>query len=390
MHGSPFAPRLAAGLAAALLLGASPRLAPAQGTVGGQGFGYAPGQLSTRVLTLGGANAELDPQSPANPAALATLGRPTLFLQYEPEFRRVELGDVSDGSRLIRFPVLAIGMPFGSRATFGLSASTLLDRTWSSQFTSSQPTSDGTVEGRGTFQSEGAINDVRLAGAWAFAPGFRLGAGVHAITGQNRLAIAGIFEFPDSSVGALDERSELAYSGFAASVGADWRPSTVLAIAGSVRKGSTLKSYRNDTAQTSARVPDRFGASIGYAGIRGASLGVSSFWEGWSKMESLRDPRTSSLRAFDSWGVGAGAELAGPTWFQFTIPLRVGVRYRTLPFGVQDAQPHELAVAGGLGLTLARGRSSIDLGVQRASRSASGVEARESAWTLSMGITVRP
>jgi hypothetical protein len=250
---------------------------------------------------------------------------------------------------------------------------------------------DGEAEGTGTFASTGAINDVRLGAAWAFGESFRIGAGAHAITGQNRLAVNGTFRFPDSlNTAPLSERSILSYGGYAGSLGVDWRPSRVLAIAMSGLKGGAIRSYRNDTVQTSARVPDRLGVGVAYSGIRGASLALNADWQGWSSLESLRDPRLSNLRAFDGWGAGLGAELEGPSWFQQTIPVRAGLRYRMLPFGAGDEQVREVAIGSGLGIPVARGRGTLDLAIQRASRSASGLDAKETAWTLSVGLTVRP
>ncbi len=382
-------PRLVLALVA-LLLVAVPR-AQAQGTLAGQGFGFAPGQLSTRALASGGAIAQFDPNSPINPAALASLTRTTIFLQYEPEFRQVRVDGESQGSRLIRYPLAFVSFPVSQRLTMGLATSTLLDRTWTSRFDFTLPVSDGIAEGTGTFASSGAINDVRLGAAWAFGESFRIGAGAHAMTGQNRLAVNGTFIFPDSlNTAPLSERSIISYGGYAGSLGADWRPSKVLAIAVSGLKGGAIRSYRNDTVQTSARVPDRIGMGVAYSGIRGASLAVNADWQGWSSLESLRDPRISNLRAFDGWGVGLGAELEGPSWFEQAVPVRAGFRYRMLPFGAGDEQVREVAIGGGLGIPVARGRGTLDLAIQRASRSASDIEAKESAWTLSLGLTVRP
>jgi hypothetical protein len=277
------------------------------------------------------------------------------------------------------------------RLTIALSSSTLLDRTWTSRFEFALPVTDGVAEGSGTFASAGAINDVRLGAAWAFSESFRVGAGAHAITGQNRLAVNGVFTFPDSlGTAPLSERSVISYGGYAASLGVDWRPSRVLAVAASGVKGGAVRSYRNDTVQTSARAPDRLGMGVAYSGIRGASLAFNADWQGWSSLESLRDPRISSLRAFDAWGLGLGAELEGPSWFEQAVPVRVGLRYRMLPFGAGEEQVREVAIGSGLGLAVARGRGTLDLAIQRASRSASSVEAKETAWTLSVGLTVRP
>ena len=47
-----------------------PVVGAAQGTVGGQGFGYPAGQYSSRAAATAGALAPFDPMSPVNPAAI--------------------------------------------------------------------------------------------------------------------------------------------------------------------------------------------------------------------------------------------------------------------------------------------------------------------------------
>ena len=62
----------------------------AQGTLGSQGFGYPPGQLSVFSRSVGGGGAEIDPLSPVNPAAISLLRRGGLYLQSEQESRSLD------------------------------------------------------------------------------------------------------------------------------------------------------------------------------------------------------------------------------------------------------------------------------------------------------------
>ena len=77
---------------AAILLVAGSVPAVAQGALSVQGLGFPPGQVSTRAEGSGGSTADFDPLSSINPAALASVGITSLFLQYAPEFRRVTAG----------------------------------------------------------------------------------------------------------------------------------------------------------------------------------------------------------------------------------------------------------------------------------------------------------
>ena len=52
-----------------------------QASLSAQGFGYAPGQLSTRAQGTGGSVGEMDPMSPINPATIAVFPSRILFFQ---------------------------------------------------------------------------------------------------------------------------------------------------------------------------------------------------------------------------------------------------------------------------------------------------------------------
>src|SRR6476659_2210484 len=78
--------------------------AQAQGTLGAQGFGYPPGQLSAYSRSLGGATGETDALSPINPAALALLRRGGLYIQSEQENRSLESGGQTGSTQVYRFP----------------------------------------------------------------------------------------------------------------------------------------------------------------------------------------------------------------------------------------------------------------------------------------------
>lgn len=358
--------------------------AAAQGSLSVQGFGYPTGQLSSRALATGGALGEFDPFSLRNPAALASWGRPALFFQYEPEYRQVNAGGETGGVRLTRFPLVAVATPVRSRVWAGVSVATFLDRTWASRVSRRTLVRDDSVTLTTVSRSDGAINDVRLGVAWTVRPAFHVGAGLHAYTGVNRIFVG------DEFGGVQDDtlvNAVIAYSGLAASLGAEWQLARHLGVAASARRGGTLRSSRSDSTLSRGDVPNRVGVAVRFEGIAGTRIGLGFDWEGWSSMGSLRAP-ASSLRVFDATTISLGAETLGPRWFGQQIPLRLGARRRSLPFGVGDTRVNELAIGGGLGLPLAAGRAQLDLALLRAMRTAD--QLRERSWTISAGFAVRP
>lgn len=368
-------------LAATALAFALPIAVGAQGTISTQGLGYPPGQLSTWALSTGGALAEFDPASPLNPAAIATLPSAALFLHYAPESRRVTVGDVSEDAVVVRFPVIGAVLTLGGRGAVGIGTSTLLDRTWATT-----RRLDVDADGQAiveTFQSRGGMNDVRLAGGWSLGEQLQIGVAAHAITGVNRLTVTRLDERGMDA--NFEQASEVGFSGIAGSAGVLWSPSRLFAVGASGRLGGTVRAKLGDSTIASATVPARVGGAVRYAGLTGASLAARVEWQGWSSMEGLG---RTSLDARDVWEYGVGADVAGPQLLGTPVGLRIGARWRDLPFAIAGDQPSEQALTGGAGLLFAQGRVLLDLAVERARREAAG--ARETSWLVGVGLTVQP
>lgn len=360
--------------------------AAAQGTLSTQGFGYPAGGLSTHSEGLGGSNAENDPLSPINPAALATWGRPGFYFQYDPEFRHVQVNGASDNTTTARFPLLAGALNIGPRVTIGVSSTTFLDRTWQTSSTAYAhfATGDSSLYNE-SFSTDGAINDVRLAGSFLLLPSLSIGLAGHVLTGQNRLLISR--QFADTSFAVFTQSSTLSYTGHSFSAGLDWRPVPVLSIGISGDAGGTLHAFRNDTTLSSARVPKRLGFGTVFGGVSGLLLSANAEWHGWSAMNGLAE---SDIKAVDGWDWGVGAEVRAPSLFGQEFPLRLGYRKRILPFEVNTIDVHETDYSLGLGIPVSRGRSRVDLSLTRANRSADIPNVAEHAWILSAGFFVRP
>ena len=374
---------LGLGLVGASLVARSP--ARAQGTLGAQGFGYPPGQLSVYSRSLGGATGETDALSPINPAALTLLRRGGLYLQSEQESRSIDAGGRSGSTRAYRFPLFSAAVPVTTRGMLGLSFSTLLDRTWGTETRDKQLFGSDSIAYTERFRSEGALNDVRIAGSWAIRDNVIVGLGVHLFPGENRLTISR--EFEDSlSFAPLRDSTNVSYSGTGVSAGVLWRPARTITVGASGRLGGTLKLRESDTVRTSADAPSRFGVGVRYD-IPGTTIAFRADRTLWSRMGGLGSARATPD---DAWDFGLGVDAAGPRLLGAPLTIRGGARRRSLPFLAADEQVNETAFTLGTGVPLAGGRAQLVLFVERAARSADKVDAKERSWTFGLGLTVRP
>lgn len=362
-------------------------LAFGQGTLSTQGLGYPPGQLSTAAITMGGASGEADPYSALNPASISLLLTPIVFMQAEPEFRRVRIDGRDQKSSVSRFPLFMGSLPLGSRWAVGVSASTLLDRTWSTTVRDTPVVNGEPLPATYRQRSDGSIADVRLALAYAVSRWLRLGAGGHVYTGRNVLESE--LAFDDSARFLRDpEEAQVSYSGNAVSVGAQAFWPRLGTIGVSYRRGAGLRLYEGTKTVATARVPDHFGVSVVYLGIRGTTLGVRAARDSWANMIDLG----RTLNVHEGWDIGVGGDVAGPAFGSGSpVAVRVGYRWRTLPFSATPAPVKERTGSGGFALPMSGGRVDLSFGALYATRTGGGTGAvTESAWTFSTGFAVRP
>jgi hypothetical protein len=355
----------------------------AQGALSTQGLGYPPGQMSARAEATGGAVADFDPLSLVSPSAIAGVGSSALFFQYAPEFRRVTAGSGTANTTTARFPLVAGILPLGQAWTLGLSSSTFLDRSSKTSLVRRPLVGADTVNETEATKVLGAINDVRVALAWAGSPKLRIGGGLHVFSGSNRVTLSQLF--PDSAkYTSTSQSATLSFTGFAASAGIEFHPSRVIGFAIAGRKGGDLRVASGDTTIGRGRLPDHYSASVSYDGITGANISARVAHDNWSSLSSIG----TTVQGFDAWDYSVGGEASGPRVMQRIIVMRAGARFRTLPFGFNGQKVSETSFMGGIGVPLARDRAALDFTVQRAGRSAGGVNER--GLILSFGLRVSP
>ena len=370
-------------IAAALALVLIGSRGDAQGNISTQGLGYPTGQMSARAEATGGALADFDALSLVSPAAIAGVGSSALFFQYSPEFRRVTAGSGTANTTTARFPLVAGILPLGPTWTLGLSSSTFLDRSSETSLVRRQLVGADSVNETELTKTLGAINDVRVALARAGTPKVRIGGGLHAFSGSNRVRLSRLF--PDSAKYiSTSQSATLSFTGFAASAGIEFHPSRVIGFAIAGRKGGDLTASSGDTTLGRGRLPDHYSASVSYDGITGANISARVAHDNWSSLSSIG----TNVQGFDSWDYSVGGEASGPRVMQRIIVMRAGARVRTLPFGFNGQKVSETSLMGGVGVPLARDRAAFDFSVEHASRSATGV--KERGLILSFGLRVSP
>ena len=183
----------------------------------------------------------------------------------------------------------------------------------------------------------------------------------------------------------FQQARDLSFSGGGVSFGGQFVSKLFLAAA-SYRVGGSMHLTAGDTLLGDAGVPSKFGASIAYVGSTNTTIAIRTSFDGWSALNGLGSP---GLRAQDTWDSSIGADIAGPRVASRPLMLRVGARLRDLPFEAAGRGVTERSVMAGLGTFWAQGHLLTDLAVIRADRDA-GLPASEQAWTLSIGVTIRP
>lgn len=386
-HVFPRRSAVAIAVTVALLTGATVA-ADAQGTLSTQGFGYPVGALSIRTSATGGAFAEFDALSAINPAALGDLTRPVVTVQSEPELRSLSIGGKSESSRIQRIPLVLAAFPVSHRGALAISASSFLDRTFSTTTTGSAELGDETISTRDSYHVRGSMSDLRAALGFRLSDKIGIGVSGHAIMGVNNVAFSR--NFADSvRFGSVMDSSRLEFQGSAVTFGADFRPLKDVALSASYRIGNSLEANSGSATLGKAKVPARLGAALRYEGIRGSvfSLGVERI--AWTDMDGLG---TATVDTHDANNLYFGAEVAGPQFRQLPVQLRAGFASVQLPFGVNGSGVNERRLAAGIGIPLDPGfGASLDLSIQRATRSLAGnADVRERAWLFGFGLQIRP
>lgn len=326
---------------------------------------------SVRARSTAGAFAPFDPLSPLTEAPLADMNVLTASAMEGTSYRDADFGGSTSHLRSTRFPLLNAAGRVAPRLALSAGFTTYLDKSWDVQLRDSSLLRGVMQHYTDELTSDGSVTDLRLAAASRLTRRLAIGAGIHLLSGSTRETAERRFD--DTTFHTVQQLAEVRYSGlgFSGSVLVGVLPG--LSLSGWVRSDGRLRAKAADTTSALTDLPRGAGGGVLIALSPRVRVGGSVAWRSWSR---------TGPGAFNTWSWAGGAEIGS------RMPLRLGVRGGQLPFGPGTQAPTEFAVAGGTGRTFAQGRASIDLGVERLERRATGLTER--VWTVLVGITVRP
>ena len=365
--------------------GAASRAAADDSVFGIRGLGILGRPVSARTAATGGGFAVFDAQALLNPAALGQLQGVTGWAVGAPSRRRAVVGGGAATLQSTRFPLFGFGTVFSRRLVIGVGIGDYLDRTWSVRRTDTVTLRGTPVPVEDVSRSVGGVSDLRLAGAYRLSPRFTLGAAVHALSGSTRLTVTRDFapaDYEDFSDVAVTD-----FTGLGVSVGVLAAVRSNLGVAASLRAGTKLKASSSAGPRARVSLPLELAAGARYAPVSGVNLVGSVTYAGWGRAAGDL-VAAGEARSWDVWSVGAGLDVERLDLGVVRLPLRLGYRWRQLPFPIDGFRLGEHAIAGGFGFTMAGGRTSVDVGVERGARTA-GAQ-RETFTAGWLGVTVRP
>lgn len=364
----------AAVLAGVVLALAGARAAPAQSSPFGiNGLGV-PGRFeSARARATGGAFAPFDPLSALTEASLVGLRRLTASANSATSYLTDELGGERATRRETRFPVWQLAGPTWSRVTMGTGVSTYLDRSYRVVIHDTVTLGGGRQAVTDVLSGDGGVTDLRAVAARSFGS-FDVGIGFHLLGGSTRFDV--LRQFTDtSSYGSVEQTGEVAYRGTGYSGSVILRLGRGVRIAAFGRTDTRLRTEENAVRVAENDLPTTVGGGAQWQPSPDVTLAASLMRRSWAGAVDSGGFNTTS------WAVGA--ELGAPR-----LPLRLGARGGDLPFGPGPSAPRESAFAVGSGFQLSQGRGIIDFTLERSRRTGAGLT--ETAWTVLVGMTVRP
>lgn len=376
-----------AALAAVALALALAAPAAAQSSVYGVlGVGMPGRPGSVRARALGDGVAATDPASAVNPATVAGFGQLGVIASTVTTYRSFDVGGTTaSGLRDTRFPFAIVGGPIpGRHFYFAVSFGTYADRTFDLNTADTITLRGASVAIEDRISSVGAVADVRAALAWEPSSKIRVGVAGHLLNGSSRETITRFFA--DDSYATLAQRRDADYNARGLSVGIVVTPTPELRLGASARTDSRLTATNSLLPTADVSLPWTLSGGFVLAPSPVVRWSGTATLRTWSGANADLEP-AGGARAFDTVELGTGIELGG-VGSGFQLPLRVGVRYATLPFSPADDQPHDLTLAGGTAFGFAGGRAAIDLAVERVMRDGGG--ASERAWAVGIALTVRP
>ena len=372
----------------ALLCGARGTAAAQSSIFDTRALGIPQPPLSARAIGMAGSMGMLDGMSATNPAAITSIIGLTIgFNVYQNWRSSTSPGGTGSGSDAGMPNIVIVNRiketPFYVSGSFG----SYTDRDFGFVTTDSTPVNGQPVGYRDSLESRGGTSDFRLAVGYRDGKKLALGFGLHFLTGSNRFFLSRIFD--DSLFAPVRQRSELAYNAVGLSLGAVYHPIEPLLLTALVRHDGSMNVDRDSLQAYTFALPWTIGGGAQYQLKRRGTVSAEVTYTTWAdaNAELLANGGAGAVNALDA---ALGAELYTSPQSPAKLPLRIGLRSRTLPFPLSPgAQPSEFSVAAGTGGRFAKGHAAADIALQRLWRKDDNGFS-EDAWVLSIGLTLKP
>ena len=380
--------RLAASIFAALLcLGATS--ASAQSLLASRGLGLVVEPRTTRSSSLGGVSLGLPGAeiSWTNPAGAVGLPAGGLTASFQFDDLTTDYVGSEASATIARFPLILAAFPFGSRWAVTAGLGGFLDQNWTFERRDSLLIEGDTIQDLDRTASTGGVGRIRVGAGYRLLNRLSIGLGVDVFTGGVERTDGRIFE-PNLNPQCCRRRWD--YSGVGVMGSVDWNPTDALSLSVGGSAGGTLDADPRDS--TAAPFSSSIPAAVDVGGTARLApsllVAAGARWTGWS---SVDDELSAVGGARDATSFHGGLEWDALRVGARVIPLRLGARSATLPFGGSlggdERWSREVAFTGGTGLTLGGGAMSADLGLERGTRSGeTGVD--ESFWRVLVSVSV--
>ena len=382
--------------AALALVAAVPWAAPARAqdsVFGIRGLGFVDQSVAARSAGLGGGNAVFDGESALNPAAIGAWSGSVGWALGSSSDRSFDAGTGPASLRSTRFPLFGFATQVSPRLVVAVTASDFLDRNWTVVQTDTVTPRDSALVVSDKTRSLGGVSDLRVAMAYR-RQGIALGLGLHLLAGSATTVVTRTFTSDTLAYLPFTLQSVTSFTGVGVSLGVVAAPASTVTAAASVRVSGRLRAEAPDTT-VDVPMPVEVNAGVSVQPVGGLVLATTVGYASWSR-SSAALVAAGQQGARDAWSVGAGADLALLKVGRALVPVRIGYRWRQLPFPIPDstgvgpilAPLSERALSLGFGFTAAGGRATVDAAFEWGSRTAGGL--RESFATTLVGLTVRP
>ncbi len=385
-------PARAAALAVIAAAGwALPASARAQDSVFGiRGLGFLDQCLAARSAAMGGGNAVFDGESPVNPAAIGVWVSSVGWATGSSSDRSFDPGTGPVSLRSTRFPLFGLAAQVNPRWVVAVTASDYLDRNWKIAQADTVTPRDTALVVNDVTRSEGGISDLRLAVAYR-RPGVALGLGLHVLAGSATTNVLRKFTSDSTAYLPFTVQSSTSYSGVGVSLGVVAAPVSTVVLGASLRVSGRLRAEAPDTT-VDVPMPVEMNAGVSVQPVGGLALAATLGYASWSRASSAL-VAAGQQGARDAWSFGAGADASLLRIGGGSVPVRVGYRWRQLPFPIPVSagvleQLSERAASLGFGFSAAGGRATVDATFEWGSRTAGGL--KETFATTLLGLTVRP